>query len=162
MVLVLMYEFLQGETSPWKPYLDMMPTRFETPMFWSPDELRELQASSALVNLIGKDEAEEKIRKEIIPVVREYERVFFPNGAGWLNRDALMALAHRASSVLQAYSFTVDEDGGDDGNNDGDALAEDGIPPLKRGMVPMADMLNADAESNVRALFFRHLLLHQR
>ena len=45
LILVMMYEYLQGEKSQWKPYFDVLPSSFDTPMFWSENELDQLQAS---------------------------------------------------------------------------------------------------------------------
>jgi hypothetical protein len=52
LILVVVYEYLRGEQSSWKPYFDVLPQAFDTPMFWSQDELSELQASP-LVAKVG-------------------------------------------------------------------------------------------------------------
>lgn len=38
---------IPSQTS-WRPYFEMMPTEFDTLMFWSDEELKELQASTVL------------------------------------------------------------------------------------------------------------------
>jgi SET domain-containing protein 6 len=41
LILCLMYE-LKSESSFWKPYLDILPNIFDTPMFWEDKDLNEL------------------------------------------------------------------------------------------------------------------------
>ena len=56
LILVLIYERLQGSSSSWAPYVNILPTDadFSTLMYWNEDELKELQAS-AIVDKIDKD-----------------------------------------------------------------------------------------------------------
>lgn len=65
----MMYEYLQGSNSRWKPYFDVLPRQFDTLMFWSEDELKELQ-SSAVLQKIGKPEADQGFRDEILPRIQ--------------------------------------------------------------------------------------------
>ena len=41
LILVTIYEYLQGQASPWKPYFDVLPDtdEFDTLMFWTDHEL---------------------------------------------------------------------------------------------------------------------------
>ncbi|KAG7288469.1 hypothetical protein NEMBOFW57_004822 [Staphylotrichum longicolle] len=130
LILVLIYEYLQGDASAWKPYLDVLPSVFDTPMFWPPAELSELQAS-ALVAKVGKEEADRMITSKILPVVREHEH-----------------LAHRMGSAIMAYAFDLEKDDDNDGVDEDDEWVEDREGKTMLGMVPMADILNADAEFN--------------
>ncbi|KAL2159067.1 hypothetical protein VTH06DRAFT_2826 [Thermothelomyces fergusii] len=148
LILILMYEYLQGNASQWKPYLDVLPATFDTPMFWSPAELAELQAS-ALVTRVGREEADRMIRSKILPVIRSHDCVFFPHGRQRLDDDQLFELAHRMGSVIMAYAFDLEKD--DETNEEAseqDEWVEDREGRTMLGMVPMADMLNADAEFN--------------
>ncbi|KAI9826886.1 MAG: hypothetical protein M1832_005825 [Thelocarpon impressellum] len=63
LIVVMMYEFLKGPDSRWKPYFDVLPDTFDTLMYWSDAELVELQASHVLHN-IGKDEADESFHMD--------------------------------------------------------------------------------------------------
>ncbi|KAK4120998.1 SET domain-containing protein [Parathielavia appendiculata] len=152
LILAMLYEYLQGESSRWKPYLDVLPTVFDTPMFWSPAELSEFQAS-ALVAKVGKDEADRMIKTKIIPVVRAHEQVFFPPGSSSQTLDdaQLLALAHRMGSTIMAYAFDLESDDPEIKQADEEAddeWVEDREGKTMLGMVPMADILNADAEFN--------------
>ncbi|KAL1839093.1 hypothetical protein VTJ49DRAFT_1861 [Mycothermus thermophilus] len=149
LILVMLYEHLQGAASRWKPYLDVLPSSFDTPMFWSSAEVSELQAS-ALVAKIGKEEADRMITTKIVPVVRAHEDVFFPAGSQKLDDEQLLGLAHRMGSAIMAYAFDLENEDGNDGEGEDpeDEWVEDKEGRTMLGMVPMADMLNADAEFN--------------
>ncbi|ROW01911.1 hypothetical protein VMCG_05539 [Cytospora schulzeri] len=164
LILILIYEYLQGANSPWKPYLDVLPTvdQFGTPMFWDPEELAELQASP-VASKVGRDEAEKMIRTKIIPVIKENEAVFFPaSDPQKLNEDELVQLAFRMGSVIMAYAFDLEKED-DDGSKDGDEEEEDEWIEDREGktmlgMVPMADILNADAAFNAHIEHGEHAL----
>ncbi|KAK1750158.1 ribosomal lysine N-methyltransferase [Echria macrotheca] len=148
LILVLMYEYLRGPSSPWAPYLTLLPASFSTPMFWSDSEIAELQASS-VVSKIGRDSAEGMIRSRILPVITSHPSVFFPSGDR-PSDDDLVGLAHRCGSAIMAYAFDLDSPDSDSDSDEGaeDGWAEDRDAQRELGMVPMADMLNADAEFN--------------
>jgi SET domain-containing protein 6 len=145
LILVLLYEYFQSPKSAWQPYLDILPSTFDTPMFWAADELAELQASS-VVSRIGAAEAENMIAAKIIPVVRANEGVFFPSG-GVPSDEELINLAGRIGSTIMAYAFDLEKDD-DDEEDEEDEWVEDRKGKTELGMVPMADVLNADADFN--------------
>jgi SET domain-containing protein 6 len=147
LILAMIYEYLQGQSSRWKPYLDVLPAAFDTPMFWSPAELSELQAS-ALVAKVGKEEADQMIKSRILPVIRAHQDVFFPPGTQNLDDAQLLGLAHRMGSIIMAYAFDLEKDDEDDEADEEDGWVEDREGKTMLGMVPMADILNADAEFN--------------
>ncbi|CEJ92847.1 hypothetical protein VHEMI08474 [[Torrubiella] hemipterigena] len=142
LILILIYEHL-SPSSAWKPYLDVLPTSFNTPMFWDAAELQHLQAS-ATVGKIGKAQAERMFSKLIIPAVRANPKVFA--GAEKYSDDDLIALAHRMGSTIMAYAFDLENEDNEDDEEDGWVEDRDGKALM--GMVPMADMMNADAEFN--------------
>ena len=146
LILIMIYEHLRGPASRWKPYLDVLPTVFNTPMFWSENELKELQASP-VIEKIGKDNATEMIRSKILPVIKQNPHVFFTDGAEYLGDDALEQLAYRMGSTIMAYAFDLEKDD-DEGVEGEDEWVEDREGQIMMGMVPMADILNADAEFN--------------
>jgi SET domain-containing protein 6 len=146
----MLYEYLQGDQSRWKPYFDVLPKEFDTPIFWSEDELRELQGTCLTTEKIGKQESDEMLRKRILPIVLENATVFYPEAATQLSEDELLALAHRIGSTIMAYAFDLDN-GDSDSDSEEDGWAEDREGNTMLGMVPMADMLNANADFNVSA-----------
>lgn len=156
LILILIHEHLQGAASQWKPYLDVLPASpadFSTPMFWSARELAELQVSP-VASKVGRDEAEKMIRAKIVPVVTAHEDVFYPAAASGdpqrLGEDELVQLAFRMGSVIMAYAFDLEKDDDDDEEkaDEEDEWVEDREGKTMLGMVPMADILNADATFN--------------
>ena len=118
-------------------------------MYWSDFDLSWLQAS-AVVKKIGKASAEELWRTTIIPLMLEYYDLFSVAGEDLeAKTKELIRLAHFAGSLIMAYAFDIDRD--DDRNADdhsGDEFEEDDEDEPLKGMVPFADMLNADADRN--------------
>jgi SET domain-containing protein 6 len=146
----MLYEYLQGDQSRWKPYFDVLPQEFDTPIFWSEDELKELQGTCLTTEKIGKRESDEMLRKRILPIVLENATIFYPDSATQLSEDELLDLAHRIGSTIMAYAFDLDN-GDSDSDSEEDGWAEDREGNTMLGMVPMADMLNANADFNVCA-----------
>ncbi|KAH7318149.1 SET domain protein [Stachybotrys elegans] len=144
LILILIYEYLKGEESQWKPYFDVLPETFHTPMFWSDVELSELQASPAR-GKIGKQEAEQMFQSTILPIIRANPDMFVSSQR--LTDEHLIALSHRMGSTIMAYAFDLENDD-DKEDDEEDGWVEDRDGKSMMGMVPMADMLNADAEFN--------------
>jgi SET domain-containing protein 6 len=145
LVITLIYEDFCRDSALWKPYLDVLPEKFDTLMFWNEDELEELQGS-AVRQKIGKAEADKMFRAQLLPFLNKHQYVFFRCGRSKPNDEELLAKAHRMSSAIMAYAFDLEKD------EDEDDEGEDGWVEYREGktlgMVPMADMLNADAEFN--------------
>ncbi|KAK8035511.1 hypothetical protein PG993_010506 [Apiospora rasikravindrae] len=146
LILVMIYEFMQGDQSKWKPYFDIMPESFDTLMFWPRTELGGLQAS-AISAKIGKDEADNMFRAKVLPVVEEHAHIFYPEGSKRMSEEELLNLAHRMGSTVMAYAFDLETDD-EEPEEEGDEWVEDKEGKLLMGMVPMADILNADAVFN--------------
>ncbi|EXJ70595.1 uncharacterized protein A1O5_06665 [Cladophialophora psammophila CBS 110553] len=155
LIVTIIYEYLRKEKSPWHAYFQVLPTKFDSLMFWNAAELDTLQAS-AVVDKISRSQAEESWKETMIPVMLSHPELFPVPGQSDLDRTAeLIKLAHIAGSSIMAYAFDIDKDGDkDDASNDSDDEFEedDEDEPLK-GMVPFADMLNADADRNNARLF---------
>lgn len=148
LILVLLYEYLRGDASRWKPYFDVLPEEFDTPIFWSEDELKELEGTSLTAEKVGKNESDTMLRQKILPVVFGNAAVFFPEGTTTPSEDEVLRLAHRMGSTIMAYAFDLENE--DDEPEEGeDGWVEDREGQVMLGMVPMADTLNADAEFNV-------------
>ena len=144
----MLFEYSQGEASRWKPYIDVLPSTFDTPIFWSENELKELEGTLLTSEKIGKQESDEMLRSRIIPVVLQNPNVFYAEGAAQLSEDELLALAHRIGSTIMSYAFDLDN-GKEESDNEEDGWVEDRDGQTMLGMVPMADILNANAEFNV-------------
>jgi SET domain-containing protein 6 len=126
----------QRPDSKWAPYLAILPRQLDSLVFWSESELAELQAST-VVTKIGKVGAEQMFAEHITRL-GEYD----------------VELYHRVASVIMAYAFDIPEDGDtketeqSEGNAD-DLISDDGEDEKTiLSMIPLADMLNADADRN--------------
>ena len=147
LILAMIYEYQLGSASRWEAYFDVLPETFDTLMFWSDEELKELQGS-AVLNKIGKQSADDTIREHVIPLIRHHASAF---SATELGEEETLALYHRMGSTIMAYAFDLGSP-----NTEEDGWEEDsasGQVSLK-GMVPLADMLNADADCNNAKLFY--------
>lgn len=51
LILTMMWESRQ-EDSLWKPYFDIMPTQFDSLMFWSEEDLKELEGCAVLCRAV--------------------------------------------------------------------------------------------------------------
>ncbi|KAI7970057.1 hypothetical protein EIK77_001447 [Talaromyces pinophilus] len=156
LVVVMIYEYSLGEQSKWKQYFQVLPSTFDTLMFWSDEELSELQAS-AVVDRIGKRDAEEDIFEKVLPLVRAHPELFPPvNGVMSYDDDtgaqALLELAHRMGSLIMAYAFDIEKPEEEESDGEDGYLTDD-EEQLPKGMVPLADLLNADADRNNARLF---------
>jgi len=144
LVIALMYEHLCGESTPWKPYIDVLPETFNTLMFWTDEQVKELQAS-AIVDKIGKSDAEDLFRTKLLPFLSKHQHLFPQCGRVYQGDEKTLIQAHQISSAIMAYAFDLESE--EDENEDEDGWVEDRAGKTI-GMVPMADMLNADAEFN--------------
>ncbi|KFY21405.1 hypothetical protein V493_07452 [Pseudogymnoascus sp. VKM F-4281 (FW-2241)] len=121
--------------SKWAPYFNVLPTKLDSLVFWGPEELAELQAS-AVLKKVGKSKAEEIFHESILRIT--------PEGA---NVD----LFHRVASTIMAYAFDIPENEQEDEENaNEDELVDDDEQKTSLAMIPLADMLNADADNNAR------------
>lgn len=147
LILVMLREYLQGDKSYWKPYIDILPTTFDTPIFWTQDELKELEGTVLTSEKIGKLESDEMLRTVILPIVTQNPTAFYPEGATALSEGDLLALAHRVGSTIMSYAFDLDDDK-EESDNEEEGWVEDRDGLTMLGMVPMADVLNANADFN--------------
>jgi SET domain-containing protein 6 len=163
----MLYEYLNGNASNWAPYFSVLPTEFNTLMFWSEDELAELQAS-AVRNKIGKEGANEMFLEQLLPVIKEFANIFFagderaPQRAEEMRDERNVTLMHNMGSLIMAYAFDV-EPASPRKDVDEDGFAEEEEDEaLPKGMIPLADMLNADADRNNARLFYENKYLDMK
>lgn len=151
LILVMLYEYLQGEASRWKPYMDVLPRTFDTPIFWSQSELKELEGTCLSEEKIGKKESDDMLRTRILPTVLQNPGVFYLTDATLLKEDELLALGHRMGSTIMAYAFDLENEN-EEVEIEEEGWVEDRDGKTMLGMVPMADILNANADFNVCSL----------
>ncbi|KAK6434826.1 Ribosomal lysine N-methyltransferase 4 [Oleoguttula sp. CCFEE 5521] len=151
LILNMIYEHQQGQTSKWQPYLDILPQDFDTPMFWDEDTLSFLKGS-AVLSKIGKSSADQSFKTQLLPIIRANENLFYGNDV--LDSE-LLALCHRMASTIMAYAFDLpSQDGPASEQEDGwevDSNASTAATP--KGMIPLADLLNANADLNNAKLY---------
>jgi SET domain-containing protein 6 len=164
LILVMLYEYTNGNASNWSPYFSVLPTEFNTLMFWSEDELAELQAS-AVVGKIGKEGADEAFTEHLLPVIKEFADIFFAGDerakqrAEEMRDERNLNLMHKMGSLIMAYAFDVEPANPRKDVDDEGFAEEEEDEALPKGMIPLADMLNADADRNNARLFYedKHL-----
>jgi N-lysine methyltransferase SETD6 len=158
LILTIIYELLRGKDSPWAPYLHLLATRFNTLMFWSEEELGQLKGSQVLEK-IGKEAAEAEWRHTIIPIMLEHPALFPTVAESHEEKtNELTHLAHRAGSLIMTCAFDINkEESNEAGKENSDAesylVSDDEDDDTFKGMVPFADLLNADADRNNARLF---------
>ncbi|KAK9764308.1 Ribosomal lysine N-methyltransferase 4 [Basidiobolus ranarum] len=141
LILCMIYES-GNANSKWRPYFDILPKEFHTPMFWSEEEQKEL-TGTGVIDKIGKEQAEECFKETILPIIEKHEELF-PKGLDYLS------LFHRMGSLIMAYSFIDEAPGESDEESDEDEEEVEG----EVTMVPMADMLNHKTGFNNARLFY--------
>jgi N-lysine methyltransferase SETD6 len=149
LVLVMIYESGKGNSSEWYPYLDILPREFDTLVYWSDSELRELQGS-AVLQKIGKASADLVFTESLLELARKNPQLFGEYAPRLASADArvfLLETAHRMATLVMAYAFDLEKDEhGEQADEFGFVSDEEDDPP--KGMVPLADMLNADGDKN--------------
>ncbi|KAF4620915.1 hypothetical protein D9613_000307 [Agrocybe pediades] len=114
LMLCMMWEAAQGAQSKWSAYLDMMPRKFDTPMFWSEAELEELKGTS-VVDKLGKDQAEKDYAEKVVPAIQSRPDLFRQEDlATYYSLDAY----HMMGTRILSRSFTLEPDEGDSDNED--------------------------------------------
>ncbi|KAJ2964450.1 hypothetical protein NQZ79_g637 [Umbelopsis isabellina] len=164
LILCMMYES-QREQSFWKPYFDILPKEFSTPMFWDQKDLEEL-ASTSVIDKIGKEDAETLYKETLLPIIKSHPDVFD-------EKVHNVELFHVCGSLIMAYSFhdelavrkrqEIDEKDRQDETEDEDEDSDD--EQEEQGiiaMVPMADMLNHRTGFNNARLFHEPEALQMR
>lgn len=142
---MIIYEYLRKDVSPWHCYFKVLPTTFDTLMFWNQAELSELQGS-AVLDKIGRAEAEEGWTTTIFPFMKAHPALF-PVDEDCAD-STFVQLAHMAGSLIMAYAFDLGQSDDTEEDADEDGFVEDDEEDPAKGMVPFADMLNADADRN--------------
>ncbi|KAF9955323.1 hypothetical protein BGZ65_003461 [Modicella reniformis] len=159
LMMCMIYEYCCGEESQWKPYFDILPTEFSTPMFWTNEEQEELKGTG-VIDKIGKEEVESIFKEKLWPLISSNPDLF-PT----LDRDesSYLKIFHRMGSLIMAYAFHDTLPTKEEGSSDGSVMDEDEEDEdedddekeskVNVSMVPMADMLNHKTGHNNARLF---------
>ncbi|KAG7446559.1 SET domain-containing protein [Guyanagaster necrorhizus] len=180
LILCMMWEATQGK---WAPYLDTLPTEFDTPMFWTESDLNALKGTS-VVDKLGKADAEQDYAGKVLPAIQSRPDLFQPE---LIPVHYSLYQYHVMGSRILSRSFNVekweDEVGDDEpaaqnscmdvddpaplvsANSDsperahGEEVAEEdeeeeGEDASDISMVPVADLLNARYEAENAKLFY--------
>lgn len=147
----MVYEHLKGSHSPWQPYFNILPEKFDSLMYWSDEELQFLEGS-AVVDKIGKETANSTFSEQIIPIIAQHADVFQTAGR---SNEELLSLCHRMGSTIMAYAFDLEKPEQAKKEDEEEEWEEDEeSATLPKGMIPLADLLNADADRNNAKLFY--------
>ena len=152
----MIYEDGKGEDSAWWPYLRILPAEFDTLVYWSPTELKELRGST-VVDKIGKEEADAHFRNDLFPIIEAHPTLLGRHGKALTGPEAeanLLILGHRMATLMLAYAFelvpdTTSENESDEEEEEEEEKEEETQNPagdLKKGMIPLADLLNANGD----------------
>jgi SET domain-containing protein 6 len=147
LVLVMIHEKALGDESFWKAYFDVLPSEFNTLIWWSEEELVEFQ-ESLVKQMVGKADADQTFKDRLLPILEANKGLF---GLGHITnqstlQDTALHSAHVMASMVMAYAFDVEpvqyeiDEFGD--------ISDEEDEKLPKVMVPLADMLNADADRN--------------
>lgn len=122
----------------WKPYFGVLPSKLDSLMMWSEQELGSLKGS-LIVEKIGKAGADEDYETKLKPILDAHADYF-------VNCDTSLEAFHRMGGLILAYSFDAPETfENEDDEDDDDDLEHDDLynEGLVKAMVPLADTLNA-------------------
>ncbi|KAM0791736.1 hypothetical protein ACM66B_004004 [Microbotryomycetes sp. NB124-2] len=155
LILCMMYESLKHD-SRWSPYFALMPPvdSFSSLMWWTEEELKELQGSMVL-DKVGKSDADAEFENVVKPFVEKHRQVF-----GEVEKYTLERF-HWMGSLILSRSFHVeakdrsDEDSDNEEDNDDDEEEDEEREDVGDvAMVPMADLLNARYGCDNARLFY--------
>ncbi|KAG1767426.1 hypothetical protein EDD22DRAFT_875836 [Suillus occidentalis] len=177
LILCMMWEEAQGSQGRWITYLASLPTQFDTPMFWSDEELQELQGT-AVVDKIGRDEAERDYHEKLAPAIKTRPDLF---PSDQIDTWYTLHRYHVTGSRILSRSFNVERWEGEVEQDAEDVPTEDSKEDSRANtsigsamdvddpgdgeeadiaMVPMADILNARYDSVNAKLFYEKDHLH--
>lgn len=114
LILCLLYEAALGSQSRWAPYFALLPTEFNSLMWWSEAELEELKGSMVL-DKIGRQAAEQDYHQYVVPLLRKRSDVF--QTVGDESKFSVHAY-HVMGSLILSRSFNVDPAGHDAEDDD--------------------------------------------
>ena len=146
LVAAMILEYRKKGDSKWSEYFKVLPQHLDTLIYWSPAELEELHGS-AVVNKIGKEEAEQAFLEQLLPKMLEdshFREIETTNATKPVNKSAFLEIAHRMASLVMAYAFDVEREEPQSEEYQGSEYTVD----IVKSMIPLADVFNADGDLN--------------
>ncbi|KAH9929577.1 SET domain-containing protein [Epithele typhae] len=125
LILCMMWEESRSAESKWSGYLAALPQTFDTPMFWPEEDLKELQGT-AVVDKIGRGEAERDYHEKLVPAIKS-RLDLFPEQL--IPQYFTPERYHLNGSRILSRSFHVEKwkrEHGEEDDNDDDAAKEPG------------------------------------
>ncbi|KIM45375.1 hypothetical protein M413DRAFT_442044 [Hebeloma cylindrosporum] len=141
LILCMMWEAAQGSESKWKPYFDILPTKLDTPMFWSDADLAEL-AGTSVVEKLGKEEAENDYREKIVPAVSTRPDLFPKED---LTTRYSINTFHLMGNLILSRSFTLDDQDEDEDEEEEEKEHATGDEHQDIGNTSLGSAMDVDA-----------------
>ncbi|KAI0666004.1 SET domain-containing protein [Trametes maxima] len=121
LILCMMWEESKGPESKWAGYLGLsansrlaaLPDKFDTPMFWGEEDLNELKGT-AVVDKVGRDEAERDYHGKLVPALKSRADLFPPDRASYFSLERY----HLMGSRILSRSFHVEQWKGEQDDED--------------------------------------------
>ncbi|EJU04346.1 hypothetical protein DACRYDRAFT_114691 [Dacryopinax primogenitus] len=148
LILCMMWEEARAEESPWRGYLESMPTEFSTLMFWTDEELGLLKGSLVL-DKIGRAGAEKDYNEKVLPLLQKRTDLFAPSL--FQTRYTLQNYHIQGSRIL-SRSFTVSPWSGAVPENDEDEapeLVDTSMASAGDELMGEVNVLGDDSEGNI-------------
>jgi len=112
---------------------------------------------------IGKQDADEAFKKCLLPVAQQNAELFGQHAQAFGSADAeiaLLDLAHTMATLIMAYGFDLEAESSsseeDEFEDEADGSSQSAYE-LNKGMVPLADLFNADGDLNNVGCFICHV-----
>lgn len=106
-----------------------------------------------MLNKIKREDGDQSFKRSLLPIVQQQPELFGRHAHAFRGSNAytvLLELAHRMASLIMAYGFDIEKETSsskEDGEEDADGSSQSAYE-LNKGMVPLADLLNAGTSEN--------------
>jgi N-lysine methyltransferase SETD6 len=155
-IVVMMHEWClaaEDKKSYWEPYFKILPMQspdFAPLMYWQEESLQLLRPSPVL-DRIGSKQAHDLFQENVKPFLVKWKDVFHPSltrEGQEHDRDFVFPLFNRVASIIMAYAFDLEKSEAKKQEDEEGYVSDEEDEMLPKGMVPMADMFNANADLN--------------
>jgi hypothetical protein len=125
-----MHELSNIDHSFWKPYLDVLPQKLYSPLFWTEEQVQSELKGTAVPRMLGRKSVDQLFERYVLPFTDLFPELFHPE-------VCKLDVYKRIGSIIMAYSFT-----------------EETARGVRMSMVPLADLLNHCTARHNASLFF--------